>query len=406
MGNLSSFAARYAEIRTPEPFADFAQVAAAARGQWQRILPGLGVEPHALSGKHCPCPGCGGTDRFRFSDQDGNGTFICSQGNGENRAGDGFMLLEHVHGWTRAQSFHAVRDAVGLSPVNRTQPALNTASLPWKNQDDAKKTPPMNLRKEHSKVMQIWNAAKPLKGSPAETWLKSRGIDTSAIPADTHLRFHPWLEQYRIDNATSPGATLPGATPPGATPGRGATPCRGATPDEPVFTKVHEGPAMVALITNVSGQVLGVHKTFIKPDGSGKADIPGNVRFLKKCANSLNGGAVRIFPSDNHGIVGIGEGIETVLAMHTIVRNKGSHLPVMAALNSALLAEWVPDLGYGNIAIIADHDPAGLKAAQSLLNRMRQFRPDAVTDILTPPTPGCDWNDVLLQKTASPVWKI
>ncbi|WP_198926249.1 primase-helicase zinc-binding domain-containing protein, partial [Acidithiobacillus thiooxidans] len=103
MGNLSDFARRYHEIGK-EPVG-FPEVAAAARGHWKTLLPSLGVDTHALNGKHGACPGCGGKDRFRFDDRDGNGTFVCSQGNGDTLAGDGFILLEHVHGWTRPESF-------------------------------------------------------------------------------------------------------------------------------------------------------------------------------------------------------------------------------------------------------------------------------------------------------------
>ena len=54
-----------------------------ANGQWQNILVALGVEPRYLTGKHGPCPFCGGRDRWRFTDFNGDGLFICNQcGNG------------------------------------------------------------------------------------------------------------------------------------------------------------------------------------------------------------------------------------------------------------------------------------------------------------------------------------
>jgi len=33
-------------------------------------------------------------------------------------------------------------------------------------------------------------------------------------------------------------------------------------------------PAMLAPIVNVAGEQIALHKTFLKPDGSGKADLP------------------------------------------------------------------------------------------------------------------------------------
>jgi len=82
-----------------------------ARGHWKEILPSLGVDSRFLVNKHGPCPICGGADRFRFDDQNGNGGFICSQCG----AGDGFRLASRITG----QPFHVlawkVREMLGHS---------------------------------------------------------------------------------------------------------------------------------------------------------------------------------------------------------------------------------------------------------------------------------------------------
>jgi putative DNA primase/helicase len=85
----------------------------AACGRWASILPHVGVPADALTGKHGPCPGCGGRDRFRFDDKDGRGTFICG-GGGNVIAGDGFTLLAHVCGFTDLDALRAVADHLGL----------------------------------------------------------------------------------------------------------------------------------------------------------------------------------------------------------------------------------------------------------------------------------------------------
>ena len=59
----------------------------AARNKWSDVLSKLGVDQSFLKKKHGPCPMCGGTDRFRFDNKGGNGTWICNQcgaGNGMN----------------------------------------------------------------------------------------------------------------------------------------------------------------------------------------------------------------------------------------------------------------------------------------------------------------------------------
>jgi putative DNA primase/helicase len=56
-----------------------------SQGKWQGILRSVGVQEKFLSKKNVPCPFCGGRDRFRFTDHNGDGLFLCNQcgpGNG------------------------------------------------------------------------------------------------------------------------------------------------------------------------------------------------------------------------------------------------------------------------------------------------------------------------------------
>src|SRR5262245_16407636 len=63
---------------------------------WATALEHLGVPAAALRRRHGPCPACGGKDRFRYTDRHGHGDFYCN-GCGP---GDGFTLLQRLHGWT------------------------------------------------------------------------------------------------------------------------------------------------------------------------------------------------------------------------------------------------------------------------------------------------------------------
>jgi hypothetical protein len=97
---------------------EFEKVRSAARGRWKAILSRLGVSAAQLSGKHTACPGCGGKDRFRFDDQDGRGTWICSGGGGTTAAGDGFDLLVHMNiAQTAKDALHIVKEEIGESNV-------------------------------------------------------------------------------------------------------------------------------------------------------------------------------------------------------------------------------------------------------------------------------------------------
>lgn len=51
---------------------NLAQVKATVRGNWPHVLMSLGIASGFLTGRHGPCPGCGGRDRFRFDDRNGD----------------------------------------------------------------------------------------------------------------------------------------------------------------------------------------------------------------------------------------------------------------------------------------------------------------------------------------------
>lgn len=86
-----------------------------ARGRWIAILKQLNISITSIR-EHTACPICGGKDRFRFDDLGGNGTFICSQGDGNTIAGDGFELLKHsgMDATTALKQVNAVLVRMGL----------------------------------------------------------------------------------------------------------------------------------------------------------------------------------------------------------------------------------------------------------------------------------------------------
>lgn len=83
-----------------------------ACGHWPRILPALGVK--VIKNRHQACPVCGGSDRFRFDDKEGRGTWFCNQCG----AGDGLKLVEKVFGVNPSEAAEKVNAVTGnLSPV-------------------------------------------------------------------------------------------------------------------------------------------------------------------------------------------------------------------------------------------------------------------------------------------------
>ena len=93
----------------------FTQVTALAAGRWEQIHRALGVSlSTTVKNKHIPCPGCGGRDRFHVTMlYHDTGGWICG-GGGDTTGGDGFALLQHVHGWTPGESLRAVARECGL----------------------------------------------------------------------------------------------------------------------------------------------------------------------------------------------------------------------------------------------------------------------------------------------------
>lgn len=87
------------------------EIAEKTRGRWRDILPTFGVDTKYLTGKHAPCPMCGGRDRFRFDNKDDRGTFICTHCG----AGDGFRLVELITGRAFKDIARDVERAAGIS---------------------------------------------------------------------------------------------------------------------------------------------------------------------------------------------------------------------------------------------------------------------------------------------------
>lgn len=121
-----------------------------ARGRWPSILAMLGVEPRALSGKNGPCPMCGGRDRWRFTDRNGDGVWICNQCG----AGDGVELVKRLHGGNFKAAAQAIEAVLG-DAVPREKP-----------RDDGR---------VRDAVWRLWGSALPVVGTdPAGLYLAGR----------------------------------------------------------------------------------------------------------------------------------------------------------------------------------------------------------------------------------------
>ena len=168
-----------------------------------------------------------------------------------------------------------------------------------------------------------------------------------------------------------------------------------STTDRPVRL-----PAMVAAVRDIDGKLCGVHRTYLKRDGSGKA----NVEPPKASLGPVRGGAVRLAPLEQvltAGELVIGEGIETSASAGLLLG-----LPAWAAVSAGNLAIGVvlPE-AIRRVVIASDHDPPdpqnrcpGQHAARTAWTRLR--RGGRAVRIAMPDIEGQDFGDLLLVKEA------
>ncbi|MGL4279289.1 MAG: DUF7146 domain-containing protein [Albidovulum sp.] len=168
----------------------------------------------------------------------------------------------------------------------------------------------------------LFAASVPVAGTLAETYLRSRGITLGGKMSA--LRFHP--KCWHRDEGQ---------------------------------TKSIPRPALIAAVTDGAGVLQGVHRTWLAPDGQGKAAVETQRRAM----GHLLGNAVRLTPYDD--VLVVGEGIETMLS----VREAAPGLPVWAALSSGHLGAVLLPEGLRRLYIAIDRDPAGQRAAERLTAR-------------------------------------
>lgn len=138
------------------------------------------------------------------------------------------------------------------------------------------------------------------------------------------------------------------------------------------------GRAMVALITNaLTGEPQGVHRTFLDRDGK---------KIDRKMLGIAAGGVVRLSASEEvTSGLGVAEGIETALA--------SPYRPVWACLSAGTLRTFPVLPGIGALTIIADHDRAGIDAANECGQRWHSAGCEVT--ITLPTAAGADFADLV-----------
>lgn len=333
-----------------DPRADFmryaADVKASATGRWPATLAELGVPESSLRNRHGPCPGCGGRDRFRFDNRDGRGTFICSRGGNDELAGDGFALLEHVYGLSFADALRRVGDLLNVPhPSSRVRIVTPLQPLPRESGATAPVRDPERAWRAINTVVSMCRG--PAARGPVARYLAARGLSGLERPTDLwevrHLRYY----------------------------------C-----DDGSWT---EHPAMVAAVRGVGGDLLTLQRVYLN-DRGGKADVPNPKRIMTPAANTWLGGAVHLYEAGDR--LALAEGIESALAVRLL-----TGWPVWSTVTAGGMEAVRIPATVQTVAIHADHDPAGLAAAERLRDRLTADGRDV--EVVVPAERGMDPLDVL-----------
>lgn len=198
-----------------------------------------------------------------------------------------------------------------------------------------------NTRRKQARAIALWEGALSVPGTLAAIYLTARALP--GLIASAVLRFAPS--------------------------------CR--------HPETADCPALLALVLDAAGQPIAIHRTYLRRDGTGKADVLPP----KASLGPVWGGAIRLDPLSDELV--IGEGIETAAAAGVLIG-----LPAWAALSAGNLATglMLPS-EVRAVVIAADPDAPGEAAA---LTAARRWQAEGRhVRIARPDRTGADFNDIL-----------
>lgn len=238
------------------------------------------------------CPVCGGGKRATRFEVKGAG-WVCAVCPG---GGDAIALVRKVTGCGFAEAVERLGGARVMTAAEEARAKAAAAAREQRRAADAEK----HRQREISAAHAIWQkGVVPVGHGPLALYLAARGIEK---PASARLR-----EAFAIPyfHGTEEGREHPRC--------------------------IHRGPAMLAAITGDAARFMGVHITWLSPDG-GKAEIAdpetGEVLPAKKMRGSKAGGKIVLrHPFVAPARLFLAEGIETGLSVAVALKRQGKLQP-------------------------------------------------------------------------------
>ena|GEM_PF-3131823 len=218
-----------------------------------------------------------------------------------------------------------------------------------------------NTRKKRDHLKTTWSGTTGDRTRVVE-YLKSRGLSGNVLEAvsDQVVRFHPSLDYWDYD-------------------------------EQDKLVKLGTFPAMVAKVTDGEGAGVTLHRTYLDPDDPGKLELGDSLPAKKLMSPATDGGtrgaSIKIFPAGS--VLGLTEGIETALAVHTATGQS-----VWSCVSAQGLETVDIPTEVRAVHVWADNDASevGQRKAAALAERLTRSGHKVYLHI--PPEPGADWLDI------------
>lgn len=208
----------------------------------------------------------------------------------------------------------------------------------------------VKAERDNTYALDLWRKAVAIEGTPAEAYLRSRGI-TMDLPSS--LRF------ARLKPPKESGVAEAN--------GRGLL------------------PAMVALVSGADGEPAGIQRTFLTDAGAKAAATDGKVKYS---LGLVRGGAIHLGPALNDGLA-LCEGAEDALSLMEM-----GAASAWAAAGAGMLPGLQLPSDVRSVVIGGDNDMAGHLAAAAAASAMS--RRGVEVRVIYPDDGAKDWNESLM----------